>query len=38
MTTRRRIHSTLMIRGVGFQHHTCGEEGHRQNSGMYIFS
>jgi hypothetical protein len=28
VTTRCRIHSTLSIRGVGFQHHTRGEEEH----------
>jgi hypothetical protein len=38
MTTRHGIHSTLQIRRVGFQHRTCGEEEHRQNSGMYRFS
>jgi hypothetical protein len=38
MTTRRRIHSTLSIRGVGFQHRTHGKEEHQQNSGMYRLS
>jgi hypothetical protein len=38
MTTRRRIHSTLLIRVVGFQHRTRGKEEHWQNSGMYRFS
>jgi hypothetical protein len=37
MTTRHRIHSTLPIRGVGFQYHTRGEEGHRQILGMHRF-
>jgi hypothetical protein len=38
MTTRHRIHSTLLIRGVGFHHRTHGKEEHRQNLGMYRFS
>jgi hypothetical protein len=38
MTTRHGIHSTLLIRGVGFQYHTHGDEEHQQNSGMYRFS
>jgi hypothetical protein len=38
MTTRRRIHSTLTIHGVGFQHRTHGEEEHRQNLIMYRLS
>jgi hypothetical protein len=37
MTTRRGIHLTLPIHGVGFQHRTRGKEEHRQNSGMYRF-
>jgi hypothetical protein len=37
MTTRRRIYSTLPIRGVGFQHRTCGEKEHWQNLGMNSF-
>jgi hypothetical protein len=35
---RRRIHLTLPIHGVGFQHCISGEEVHRQNLGMYRFS
>jgi hypothetical protein len=38
MTTQCMIHSSLLIRGVGFQHRTHGEEEHRQNLGMYRFS
>jgi hypothetical protein len=37
-TTQRRIHSTLPICIVGFQHRTNGEEEDMQNSGMYRFS
>jgi hypothetical protein len=28
----------LSIRGVGFQHRTCGEEEHQKNLGMYRLS
>jgi hypothetical protein len=38
MTTRRRIHSILPIRGVSFQYRTGGKEERRQNLGMYRFS
>jgi hypothetical protein len=38
MTTQSRIHLTLPIRRVRFQHRILGEEEHRQNLGMYPFS
>jgi glutathionylspermidine synthase len=38
MTTRRRIHSTLTIHGVGFQYRTHEKEEQWQNSVMYRFS
>jgi hypothetical protein len=34
MTTRRRIHSILPIRGVSFQYRTGGKEERRQNLGI----
>jgi hypothetical protein len=37
MTIPRRIHSTLLICVVGFQHRTYREEKHQQNLGMYRF-
>jgi hypothetical protein len=38
MSTQRRIHLTLPICGVSFQHCTRGKEEHRQNFGMYRLS
>jgi hypothetical protein len=37
MTTQRKIHLTLSIRGVDFQHRTRSNEEHRQNLGTYRF-
>jgi hypothetical protein len=35
MTIRHKIHSTLLIHGLSFQHRTREKEEHWQNLGMY---